>query len=487
MELIQATPQDADELLAFYQHVADNMEEKGLQHWHWGRYPNEEMIRADIEKGDLYFMRVDETLAAAVVLMTGQEPEYDALSWTCGVRPGIFHRLAVHPSMQGAGFGGLVLDDVLQILRRSGCDCARCDTSEKNYHAIRLYEKLGFRPCGTMRWPDSIGSNITFDKPLKRETPLWPIRMAPAFRAGELTPWGGTRLHDVYGKESTDPHTGESLEVSCIPGLESRDCMGRTLTDLIREFGEKLVGNYADQPFPLLLKLIDARDRLSVQVHPDDIYAAAREYGKLGKTEAWLILDTPAGGGELVYGLRPQTSLQALKEACEAGSEVEKLLNHVKVNPGDVCYIPAGCVHAICEGVMLYEIQQSSDLTYRFYDWDRTDANGNRRELHIDKALDVTNIKNTPVPVRVEKAFGVKRVLSEEYFTLDVIRTDTVELLPAVSEFGILTITEGEMELRFNGVSMKMKAGETCLIPRNAPALALVGHGAAALAMPNNN
>ena len=137
MELIRATEEQLDELLAFYQHVADNMEEKGPQHWHWGRYPNEEMIRADIEKGDRYFMRTDDTLAAAVVLMTGQEPEYDSLTWTCGVRPGIFHRLAVHPSRQGAGLGGLVLDDVQQMLRRSGCDCVRCDTSVKNRAAIR--------------------------------------------------------------------------------------------------------------------------------------------------------------------------------------------------------------------------------------------------------------------------------------------------------------------------------------------------------------
>ena len=155
MELIQATPQEADELLAFYQHVADNMEETGLQQWHWGRYPNEEMIRADIAEGSLYYMLDGNTIAAAVVLMVGQEDEYDKLVWSCGSRPGIFHRLAVHPSMQGAGLGGLVLDDVLQLLRRSGCDCVRCDTSEKNRHAIRLYEKLGFRRCGLMHWADS--------------------------------------------------------------------------------------------------------------------------------------------------------------------------------------------------------------------------------------------------------------------------------------------------------------------------------------------
>ena len=485
MELIRATERDVDDLLAFYRHVADNMEEQGIDHWHWGRYPNEQFIREDIAKGEMYYMLEGKTISAAVVITVGQEKEYDSLPWSCGVRPGSFRRLAVHPSMQGAGLGGLVLDDVLQLLRRSGCDCARCDTAEVNRHAIRLYEKLGFRPCGTMYWPDAPGRNVTLDKPLKRETPMWPIRMFPAFRDGGLTPWGGTRLRDRFGKETKKEITGESLEISCIPGLESRDALGRTLPELVNEYGEKLIGSYADQAFPLLLKLIDVRERLSVPVHPNDTYAAARENGKLGKTEAWLILDTPPEGGELIYGVRPGVSRQAMKEACEAGSEVEKLLNRVKVNPGDVCYIPAGCVHAAGEGILLYEIQQSSDLTYRFYDWDRTDANGRRRELHLEKALDVADLRCTPAPLRVEKSFGVKRVLSEQYFTLDLIRTDTIEMLPPVHEFGIITVTEGEMELRFAGGSVRMKAGETCLLPHNGPALALVGPGAAALAMPS--
>ena len=274
------------------------------------------------------------------------------------------------------------------------------------------------------------------------------------------------------------------MEVSCIPGLESRDEMGRKLPELVMEFGEKLVGNYADRPFPLLLKLIDAKDRLSVQVHPGDAYAAAHENGKCGKTEAWRVLDTPPEGGELIYGVKPGTTLQAMREACREGSAVEKLLNRVRVNPGDVCYIPAGCVHAVGEGVMLYEIQQSSDVTYRFWDWDRTDADGNRRELHLEKALDVADLHCGPTLLRVEKSFGVKRVLTEDEFTLDLIRTDAVEMLPPVNAFGILTVTEGETELRFAGGSLRMKAGDTCLIPASSPDLAFVGPGAAALAMP---
>jgi len=486
VELIRATENDMEELISFYRHVADNIRETGLQRWHWGRYPNEEILRDDLEQGNLYCLREDGMIMAAVALMTGQEPEYENLHWTCGLRPGMFHRLAVHPSMQGGGLGGIVVDDALQILRRAGCDCVRCDTSERNTNAIRLYEKLGFRRCGRIRWADSpdSGLNLTFDKPLKRETPLWPIPMTPAFRDGEMTPWGGTRLKKLFGKEIRDSHTGESLEVSCIPGLESRDPMGRTLPELIREFGAKLVGDFADRPFPLLLKLMDARDWLSVQVHPGDEYASARENGKTGKTEAWLILDTPKSGGELVYGIRPGTTLAELREASEAGSAVEPLLNRVRVHPGDVCYIPAGCVHAIGAGNVLYEIQQSSDLTYRFYDWDRTYEQGKRRELHLDKALDVANLKLNPVPVRVEKSYGVKRVLSEEYFTLDLIRTDTMEMLPPVNGFGILTVTEGVMTLRWSGAGMTMKAGDTCILPHTAPETALEGIGAAALAMP---
>ena len=485
MDLIRATEQELEELLAFYELVADHMEKQGLQQWHWGRYPNEQMIREDIAKGDLYYMRMDGSLAAAVVLMTGQEPEYDPLHWTCGIRPGIFHRLGVHPSMQGAGLGGLVLDDVMQILRRKGCDCVRCDTSETNVHALRLYEKLGFRRCGTMQWEDAVGHNITFDKPLKRETPLWPILMKPAFRDGDLTPWGGTGLREKFGKETKNDRTGESLEVSCIPGLESTDEQGRKLPELIREYGDKLVGNWSDKPFPLLLKLLDVRNRLSVQVHPGDPYAAAHENGKYGKAEAWLILDTPPEGGRLIYGVRPGTTLHALREASEAGSAVEKLLNHVKVYPGDVCYIPAGCIHAVIEGAMIYEIQQSSDVTYRFYDWDRTDADGNKRELHLDKALDVIDLNCSPVPLRVGKAFGIRRVLTERHFTLDLIRTDTMEHLPDLNEFGFLTVTEGEMELRFAGGWIRMKAGDTCFLPKESPRMALIGVGTAALAMPN--
>lgn len=311
---------------------------------------------------------------------------------------------------------------------------------------------------------------------------LLPVRMNPAFRAGSLTPWGGDRLRSKYGKQIPVVPTGESLEVSCIPGLESRDDLGRTLPELIREYGERFAGRFAGQPFPLLLKLIDASDTLSVQVHPDDAYAAEHESGKLGKTEAWLILDAPEDG-ELVYGILPGTDRDTLRAACEQGGEVKKLLRRVRVKPGDVCYIPAGCVHAIGAGIMLYEIQQSSDITYRFYDWDRTDKHGKRRELHIDKALDVTDLSFALEP-KIAGGRAAERVLDEKYFTLDLLRADGIPALPAIDAFGLLTALDGEPELSWDGGGVKLRAGESYFLPHASPEMYLRGCGRAALAMP---
>ncbi len=311
-----------------------------------------------------------------------------------------------------------------------------------------------------------------------------PIRMHPAFRGGKLTPWGGEKLRTVFGKNITEVPTGESLEISCIPQLESVDDEGRKLTDLIAAHGVEYVGKYAGKAFPLLLKLIDAREPLSVQVHPDDNYAHVHENGKLGKTEAWLILDCPEGA-ELVYGIVPGTSLETLEEACRQGSAVAPLLRRVKVRPGDVCNIPAGTVHAIGAGILLYEIQQSSDVTYRFYDWDRVDARGNRRELHIQKALDVTQLAFAPEPVHWDGRPGVTRMLEEPFFSLDLIRVaGEAVALPRIQDFGFLTALEEGLTLRWEGGETPMKKGESFFLPCASPALVLTGEGKAALSMP---
>ncbi len=293
--------------------------------------------------------------------------------------------------------------------------------------------------------------------------PIAPILMTPAYRCGEMTPWGGDRMAKVYGRKLPDAQTGESLEVSAIPGLESRDAQGRTLPELIALYGEALTGTAVKGPFPLLLKLLDARDTLSVQVHPDDAYAAAVEH-KLGKTEAWHILAADEGA-QLVYGVKKGVTKEALLAASRAGAAVEDLLRYVPVKAGETYYIPAGMVHAIGRGIMLYEIQQSSDVTYRFYDWERTDQNGNKRALHIQKAVDVTDVNaQLSAAPEVFVAPGHQRLLNEKYFMLDQYRDFSGVVARDPRRFAILTAL-GETTLRWEGGETALLPGQTALLP----------------------
>ena len=307
---------------------------------------------------------------------------------------------------------------------------------------------------------------------------MLPIMMIPAFRSGDKTPWGGRKLADLFHKPVPDSHTGEALEVSAIPGLPSTDQAGNTLPALIARYGKALIGTKVSEPFPLLLKLLDAREQLSVQVHPDNEYAERVEH-KLGKTEAWVILQAEPGA-KLVYGIRKGTDLRTLREASQNGKEVESLLHYVSVKAGDVYYIPAGTVHAIGAGIVLYEIQQSSDVTYRFYDWDRADSSGHRRELHLEKALAVTNLDFCPaaaVPklLREDEIGITERLLEERFFCLDRYRNAFGAVLkPSMERFSILTaIEDGGIEC--GNVSLPMPAGQTALIPADCDELRLTG------------
>ena len=218
---------------------------------------------------------------------------------------------------------------------------------------------------------------------------MYPLVMAPYFRHGSETPWGGSMLRDLFMKDSPDEMTGEALEVSALEGRESMVLngafAGQTLTSMIRRWGKDLTGDIEGE-FPLLIKLLDAKELLSVQVHPDDAYAGANEGGKLGKTEAWVVLSCESGAS-LAYGV--ETHGRDLREMVAEG-DIESALNWVNVRPGDVLYIPAGTVHALGGGIQCYEVQQSSDVTYRFWDWGRVGRDGKPRELHTEKALDVT-------------------------------------------------------------------------------------------------
>ncbi len=490
MKLQLAQPALEQAVCALYQRTVAAMEQRGLHQWHWGDYPRPDQIREGIARQSLYVVLEDGEPICAVDLLDDFEPEYDTVNWLFGGRAGTFHRFAIAPERQGQGLGRIVLGEILQILREKGFETLRCDTRSDNLRALRLYESLGMRRSGTVHYPREGEDTpfITLEMPLQDSVPLLPLRMHPAFRGGKLTPWGGEKLRTVFGKEIPEVPTGESLEISCIPGLESTDDTGVTLPELIRRYGAAFAGQYAQQPFPLLLKLIDAAEPLSVQVHPNDEYAARVENGKLGKTEAWLILDAPEGS-ELVYGIQPGTTLDALQAACEQGAAVEPLLRRVRVKPGDVCFIPAGCVHAIGAGILLYEIQQSSDVTYRFYDWDRVDKNGNRRELHLKKALDVTDLhfRLSPIPAPAGSPApnaGSARVLDERYFSLDLLHCDGDTSVPAVTSFGMLTALDAGLTIGWQGGALPLRKGESVYLPATCPALTLHGIGRAALSMP---
>ena len=311
---------------------------------------------------------------------------------------------------------------------------------------------------------------------------LYPIKMTPAFRYGKMTPWGGSGLR-AWGKDIPDPRTGESLEVSALPGLESRDENGTTLPELLSRYGADLRGTQVGEEFPLLLKLIHADDQLSVQVHPGDAYARVHENGKLGKTEAWVILSAEPGA-EIVYGVREGVTREALRQACEQGGEaIRACLNRVKVRPGEVYMIPAGMIHALGGGIALMEIQQSSDVTYRFYDWDRVDENGKGRELHIQKGLDVTDVdlhlRAAEGTTREAQGGRVTTFISNPVFSIE--RWDVTDAMPmrATPENFRLLVALDAMEIRHDAGSLKLIAGDSVFLPANMADAELIGPGSA--------
>lgn len=213
--------------------------------------------------------------------------------------------------------------------------------------------------------------------------------------------WGGSRLNDDFSKGIDMSPLAETWECSTHPDgpsvVASGAFAGQTLAAVLKAHPEYL-GTHpeAKGELPILIKLIDAKKDLSVQVHPTDAYAREHENGQLGKTEMWYVLDAKKDA-KLVYGLYHDVSKAQLRKSIENGT-VEKYLQKVPVKKNDLFYIEAGTIHAIGAGVLVAEIQESSNLTYRLYDYDRVDKNGNRRELHIDKALEAANLKASAEP-----------------------------------------------------------------------------------------
>lgn len=214
---------------------------------------------------------------------------------------------------------------------------------------------------------------------------LYPLLMAPVFQHGATTPWGGHLLRDALMKDAPEDATGASLEISAQPGLESMVAngvhAGKPLGRMVELWGEALTG-LNDGAFPLLLKLLDTLQPLSVQVYPDDEYAAAHGFAR-GKSKAWIILNAEPGS-KIVCGL--ETNGEALSDIV-AQNRVGDFLRWMNVRPGDVIHIPEGVAHALGEGILCYEIQQPSDASFRLWDWNRTDEDV--RPLNVAEALEV--------------------------------------------------------------------------------------------------
>jgi mannose-6-phosphate isomerase len=224
---------------------------------------------------------------------------------------------------------------------------------------------------------------------------VYPLTFTPVFRDYI---WGGRNLETKFGRPLPPGIIAESWEISGHPSsptaVENGPLAGQTLPQITQTLGLDLVGNrsqgmLARGKFPLLIKLLDANQPLSVQVHPNDDYAHRHENGELGKTEMWYILHAEPGA-YLIYGLKPGVTPASFRQAL-AGGTLESCLHQLPVKAGDTVFIPAGSVHAIMDGIMLAEIQQNSDTTYRVYDWNRLGPDGQPRPLHIDKAIDVIN------------------------------------------------------------------------------------------------
>ena len=311
--------------------------------------------------------------------------------------------------------------------------------------------------------------------------PLKPIVMQPAFRSGDQTPWGGRKLRQLFNKDTPDKNTGESLELSAIPGLESRDTAGRGLAELIRIHSQALTGTFVSGDFPLLLKLLDAKEDLSVQVHPDDNYAQ-KHHGKLGKNECWVILSCEPGA-RLYCGLKEGVRPEQIGHAILQEESFEPLLRSIQIQAGDVIYIPAGTVHAIGGGILLYELQQSSDLTYRLFDWGRRDATGKKREMHLQQALDVMKPASRPEPLNARwvktDGHGKRECLLETpYFELFRLTNCTdFPISPDKERFSALTaLSPGK--IRWEGGEIVLQTGQTLLLPADGFPLSFSGQSA---------
>lgn len=300
-----------------------------------------------------------------------------------------------------------------------------------------------------------------------------PLKLRPAYQDYI---WGGTRLRDEFGKDCDSERVAESWELSCHPAgqaiIVNSVNKGMTLKDYLEQDWAARVGEGAAScsSFPVLIKLIDAAQDLSVQVHPDDRYAREHEHGANGKTECWYVVDAEEGAA-LAYGLNREMTKEEFRQHITDGTLLD-VLRLVPVHKGDVFFIEAGTVHAIGAGILMAEIQQNSNITYRVYDYDRIGDDGKPRELHIDKAVDVTKTWSAPPrmkrPLIEQEGFASALIADCPAFTTwEYHVTEAAELGPNGGEsYSHILVVDGEAALIYDdGVVMPLSKGESVFLP----------------------
>jgi mannose-6-phosphate isomerase len=315
-------------------------------------------------------------------------------------------------------------------------------------------------------------------------TPLYPLRFTPLFKR---LIWGGRRLATVLGKAiGPEPDYAESWELadhgSDVSRVANGPLAGTSLRELIELRSADLLG--ADlaglEQFPLLVKVLDAQRDLSVQVHPDDALGH-RLVQDNGKTEAWVILEAEPGS-RIYAGLQPGTTREAFARAIEWG-EVEPLLHRFEPHPGDCVFIPAGTVHAIGAGVLLAEIQQMSDATFRVFDWNRVGPDGRPRTLHVAESLEATDYDAPPVrPIAADASQAVQPLVSCPYFTMErhwLGDGGRVGSLDLGGRFAIVMGLSGRTVVRSGGQGEVVERGETVLLPASLEAGEMEAEGGA--------
>ena len=304
-----------------------------------------------------------------------------------------------------------------------------------------------------------------------------PIFLAPVFQERI---WGGVNLETLFDYAIPSNHIGEAWVISAHKKgpstIKNGPLTGKSLLEAWNEHPILFGHERSEGEFPLLVKVLDANDNLSVQVHPNDEYARKVENESYGKTECWYVLDC-AEDSEIIFGHRAESEEDFQRRV--KASEWDELLIKVNVQKGDFFYVPSGTIHAIGKGIVILEIQQSSDITYRVYDYGRKDDEGNPRELHIQSAMDVTNYPHSSVqPKKVEAVIGdlvSTRLIKEKYFTVYHWKLNGKVSTPLRARYLLVSVSKGSGEITVNEQTYPISKGDNLLIPATVKQYELTG------------